>query len=295
VATQFDRIYEVQIGETVISTLDLRFKATRTLRPKPNTCEVVIYNLAEQTRGAIAEAADSTVQIRAGYKGLPTGNSALAAVDAALGSGGEDSAQAGVVFLGDVREVRSEYMPPDWETYIEGGDGERAIRTARVNRSFAPGTSVATVLKQLAGDLRANLGNAARAAIATGSLEGAGREFLNGVTVSGNAHRELAALAASAGLELSMQDGEIQLLERGLPLQDVSIVLTPDTGLIGSPTIGAKGVIKVRALLNADIVPGRQIEIESAVLSGRFRAERCDYSGDTRGQDWYVDIEAKVL
>ena len=108
-------------------------------------------------------------------------------------------------------------------------------------------------------------------------------------------HRELAALAKSAGLELSIQNGAIQLLERGLPLRDASVVLTSDTGLVGSPTVGDKGIVKFRALLNPDIVPGRQIELQSRALDGRFRAERVDYKGDTTAQDWYVDVEAKAL
>lgn len=294
--TQFDRVWEVQIGTAIVSTLDVRFKITRTLRSKPNTAEVTIYNLNERTRGEIAEAPkNATIQIKAGYRGRPAPSAALAAVDAAIGSGGAEPDPAGVIYLGDVRLARSEYLPPDWETYVESGDGERSARTARTNRSFRAGTSVQTVFKQIAKDLQVSLGNAAKRAIESGSLEEAGQEFLNGVTVSGNAHRELAALAASAGLEFSVQNGEIQLLERGKPLQDVSVVLSPDTGLIGSPSIGDKGIVNIRALLNPDIVPGRQIEVESRSISGRMRVERCDYSGDTRGNDWYVDMEAKEL
>lgn len=292
---QFQRIFEVQIGTTVISTLDVRFKVTRTLRSKPNTCELTIYNMAEQTRGAIAEAGDQVVQIKAGYEGLPEASDALAAVDAALGTGGEDSAEAALIFRGDVREVQSTYEPPDWVTHVEGGDGERAIRTGRVNRSFAPGTKVATIMREMATNLKADLGNAAKAALAAPSLEQAGQEFVNGVTVSGSAYREMEAMMRSAGKELSIQNGTVQILDRGQPLRDVSVVLDVDTGLIGSPTVSDKGIVSFRALLNPDIIPGRQIELTSRSLSGRFRALRVDYSGDTRGQDWYVDVEAKAL
>lgn len=293
---QFDRLCEVQIGTTVVPfELDLTFKVVRTLKKEPNTAEVVIYNLRDATRGAISETADQTIQIKAGYRGRPSRSEALAAVDEALGTGADASSAAGVIFLGDVREVHNTYFPPDWETYVEGGDGERQTRTARVNRSFAPGTSVSKVIQTVAADFDVNLGNAAKRAIAAGSLEGAGREFLNGVTVSGSAHRELAALMKSAGLEMSVQNGVVQVLERGATLQDVSVVLTSDTGLVGSPEVGDKGIVKFRALLNPDIVPGRQIELASRTLDGRFRAERCEYTGETRGQAWYVDVEAKAL
>ena len=293
--TQFDRIYEVQIGTTIIKTADLRFKATRTLRAKPNTCSINIYNLSEPTRGAIAESKHTVVQIKAGYRGLPTRSEALAAVDEALGTGAQDGAQAGVIFRGDVREVSSTYMPPDWETYVEGGDGERQIRTARINKSYAKGTSVEVIMRDMAKAMKVNIGNAAKRALASGSLEGAGKEFLNGVTVSGSAYREMEAIVRSAGKELSVQNGNLQILDRGQALQDVSVILTPDTGLIGSPTVNDKGIVSIRALMNPAIVPGRQLELRSRSVTGRLRAIRCDYVGDTEGEDWYVDVEAKAL
>ncbi len=165
---------------------------------------------------------------------------------------------------------------------------------ARINKSFAAGTSLATVMQECAKSLGVGLGNAVKKA-ASGKLLDAGNEFLNSVTVSGQAQKELDRMVKSAGLEWSIQDGVLQLLDAGLPLEDVSIVLKPETGLIGSPTIGNDGVIRMNSLMNSDIIPGREIELESVAVKGRFRAERCEYRGSKSERDFYVAIEAKEL
>lgn len=267
----FDRRYELNAGGILIRDLDIVFKATKTLKKAPNTAEITIYNLNAEHREGLAGEKNLVAQLSAGYKD-----------------------DIGVIFLGDVRDVESDLEPPDWLTSMETGDGERATQIARINRSFAKGTSLPIVLKEVAKSMGLQLGNLNQMA-ARGELVDGGQEFLNGVTLSGQSSREMERIVRSAGLEWSIQDQTLQLLEAGKTLLDTSVVLTPATGLIGSPTIGNKGVISIRALMNSDIVPGRQIELESRVISGRLRAETCVYSGDTAGQDWYVDIEAKEL
>jgi hypothetical protein len=199
-----------------------------------------------------------------------------------------------LIFLGDVRDVSSTYEPPDWITNLESGDGEKASKFSRINKSFAKGTSLAVALQSAAGAMNIGIGNALKKAT-SGKLIGAGGEFLNGLTLSGPAPKELDRLVKSAGLEWSVQDNVLQILDPGLPLEDISVVLSPESGLIGSPTIGNDGVARMRSLMNSDIVPGRQIELESVGVKGRFRAERCEYIGSNFDRDFYVDIEGKEL
>lgn len=270
-AVQFDRRYELQVADLVIRDLDLVFKVTKTLKTAPNTLEATIYNLNGDHRGQLQEAEDPIVQLSAGYKD-----------------------RIGVIFLGGVRDVVSDYDPPDWSTVLGSGDGEKEIQTSRINKSFASGTSLATVIKQVGGSMNLGLGNL-DAAAGAGQLVEAGGEFLNGVTVSGQSSREMDRLAKSAGLEWSIQDRTLQILKAGQTLNDTAVVLTPATGLIGSPTIGNDGVIKLRALLNSDVIPGRQIILKSRILSARLRAEVCTYTGNSAGGDWFVDVEAKEL
>ena len=53
--------------------------------------------------------------------------------------------------------------------------------------------------------------------------------------------------------------------------------------------------VKARSLLNAEIYPGRLVHIVSTNLDNFARVERAAYSGQTFGNDWYVDIEARPV
>jgi hypothetical protein len=113
--------------------------------------------------------------------------------------------------------------------------------------------------------------------------------------VHGNSGDELQKLLNSAGLEGSVQNGELQILPKGKPLNVLAVKLSPNTGLIGSPELGSKGVVKLVSLLNSEIYPGRKIQVLSESVTGFFRVEACSFIGQTSGNDWYTAIEAKAL
>ncbi len=322
---QFDRDVRIKVEGLDIAGLHASFRIVKTLRKEPNTCELTIFNLSQPHRDEIAQSKAPIVEIKAGYKGRDDPGAALIEVPALpFGAGDDEPEEPGLVFLGNVRDADSGFEPPDWITSLESGDGEKATRFSRINKSFVAGTSLATVLNEVAKSMSVGIGNAKKQ-IAKGNLLEAGKAFLNSVTVSGQSSKELDRIVKSAGLEWSIQDGALQLLELRKPLADVSIVLAPDTGLIGSPTIGNDGIVRVRSLLNSDIVPGRELEIDSKVLTqgpseggladvlgvnldldaalglggaesgSRFRAERVEYIGSNYDRDYYCDIEAVEL
>jgi hypothetical protein len=268
----YDRVYKLQVDDIVINDLDIDFSVTKTLKKEPNTLHLTIINLNPEHIKQLQEAKDPVVQLEAGY-----------------------ASRSGVIFLGDVRDVDSEYVKPNWITTLESGDGEKATQFDRINKSFRAGTDLPTVLQEVAKSMGGiGFGNLKQLAFA-GTLPGGSKNFPNGVTVSGNSAREMNRLVRSAGLEWSIQDKKFQLLEAGKTLQTKAIVLTPSTGLIGSPTISNDGILYFTSLLNSDILPGRQLIVKSAQINGRFRVERCTYEGQTDGQPWYVNGEAKEL
>lgn len=287
----------IQSDTLTITDLDMTFKITKTFRKEPNTCDLIIFNLNPDHRGQIASDADTTVEISAGYEGEDVEGSLASAGASALSFGGHREPVAfGLLFSGDIRNVSSSYDNPDWVTRLESGDGEKSKRTARINRSFGPGTPLPIVLREAGLALGVGEGNLNLFALdPRNRLIEASPAFLHGITLSGNAWNEFDRMVKSAGLEWSIQDGKIQIARPSEALLDFSVKLTPDTGLIGSPTVSSKGIASMRALLSADIVPGRGITVESKVINGKFLARNCTYSGSTFGGDWYVDIEAALL
>jgi hypothetical protein len=264
----FDRKYLLEVGDIATDEIDIDFRVTRSLKTKPNSMEIAIFNLNQENQQKLQQSKNLVARLTAGYKD-----------------------RVGQIFFGEVRDVDSRHEGADWVTVLESGDGERARARGRINKSFAPGTRLSKVLKKLGKELPGvDQGNLVEALSTVGDPE-----FVNGVTVSGSAAREIDKLIKSAGLEWSIQDGAIQVLKAGEPLSDTAVVLTPETGLIGSPTVSAKGVLTCTALLNSDIVPGRQIVVKSRQVDGRYRAIRCDYDGSTTGDNWYVKIEGKEI
>lgn len=253
-----------------VSDLRVSFSVEKTIGSKPNKASIRVYNLGPSQRAELTRKGRVKAAIQAGYEGIEFG-----------------------IFLGELDVVRHELSGPDVITTIEAADGAHAMQTSRVHRSFGPGTSVGSVLGAAAEALGVDPGNSL-VAFAGRALGSSGlTSFGAGTVVSGNAARELDRLTQAAGLEWSIQDGRIQVVERGATVQADPRLLAPSSGLVGSPTVGEEGKIKAKAALLPDLEPGRPVRIESAMVSGWYRIESVRYTGDTHGPDWHAEIEGK--
>lgn len=100
-------------------------------------------------------------------------------------------------------------------------------------------------------------------------------------------------LCRSAGLEWSIQDGCLQLLNIGEALStNEAIQLDSSTGLIGSPSVDSQGVLEFTTLLIPGIAPGVLVDMDSLFVKGGYRIEKVRYQGETVGQDWYAHCTA---
>jgi hypothetical protein len=268
----FGRAWRIQVDDLVISELDCTFKVQRTLRPNPNACELTVYKLTREHRAQISTRKKQYVQIEAGYT--------------------EGTSR---IFAGDVRKAESENDGKDWVTKIHAGDGERAYTTARVSRSFGPDTSVESVVRAVAESLGVGLGNSLEA-LAGASLSNVGQAFPAGVVIDGKASREMTALMNSCGLEWSVQEGVLQILPKSTATTVPALVLSPSTGLIGTPAVGKGKIVKARTLIQPGLTPGHRVQLrDTEGPTGLFRIETTEYSGQTDGKDWYADLALKTL
>ncbi len=266
----FIREAKIQVDTIVLTGLRVAFKITKTLRPSPNTCELRIFNLNPTHRDQIEQLQTATVKIDAGYAG------AIA-----------------TIFQGELRKARSAEDGTSIVTSLEGADGERRIRTARVSRSFGAGTGLDAVLGHIAGALGVDPGNSSRAF--QGAAFGNGmRVFAEGTAVDGSAADALTRIASAAGLEWSVQGGALQVLPRGRPLNTPAVVLTPDTGLVGSPSLDTTGIMKAKTFLMSDLVPGRLVNVTTRFVTGTYRVDKVEITGDTEGKDWHCSIEGRA-
>lgn len=272
-----NRRFELNLGGVRIASetidgdpkrlLRVVFKVERDLDKTPNSIEVSVYNLKQETRAAVSEKKISTTLL-AGYVGIFS-----------------------QIFRGNLDFGSTSREGSDWITKFESTDGAQELRSGRINISFGPGFSLKEAVQRAAESLGLALGNVADKASA-GNLRGALEEFGNGLVMSGPAVREFDKLMRLTGRKWSVQDGEIQILDPGEVIDPGQvIVLGPTTGLIGSPQPGEDGIVNVRSLLIPSLTPGRLVNLQSQLIQGFHRIERTVFSGDTRGEPWYADIE----
>lgn len=250
-----------------LSNVDCAFRIKKSLKPEPNSCDLRVYNLAESTRNVLQTPKRIMLRVEAGYE------NALSQL-----------------FLGEVRSAHSFREGSEVVTEISTGDSDKELQTARVSFSVGPDTPVSVVLTNIARALEVGPGNVEEIGAV---LAAAGFHFSDGTAIFGNAALALTWFCLSFGLEWSIQDGQLQILMQGDARSTKGVVLSADTGLIGSPTIDHKGVVTASALIQPDVAPGRYVQIKSLAFSGTFRVIECEYVGDTRGNDWFVRFTGK--
>lgn len=266
----FDRKIRVIVGTIEITDLDISFRIHKSLTPSPNAAELTILNLSAANRSALEHIQIVPVQIDVGYaKGMST------------------------IFLGDLRVAMTTHEGPDYVTRLSAGDGEQAVRKARVNITIKPSAATNdSVLDAVARSLGVGIGNLEQAKNQL-RASGLSNQFTEGAVLSGSAFREMNGICRTLGLSWSVLDGKLLILPLGVALAGQALLISENTGMIGSPTVDNSGVLTVKTLLIPDIFPGRKLVLESERISGQYRIEICDYSGDTAATDWYCTIQGK--
>jgi hypothetical protein len=259
----------LQTGD-VATILRVVFKVTRSLKKEPNKAEITLYNLKESNRTALQERNQSTT-LEAGY------------VD-----------NISQLFSGDLEFAQNKQDGRNWITALQSGDSSVAYKSAHINTSLKGPAGIGDVLRTAAKALGLGDGNLEET-IANGSLRGKLTEFVNGVVLSGKAELNVDKIAKSMGLSWSIQDGQHLFLGPTQTREALAVKLTPGSGLVGSPEAGEDGVLSVRSLIQPDLLPGQKIQIQSGQVDGYFRVEKTVFTGDTRGKEWYADMECKPL
>lgn len=262
------------MGSLDLSDVDLAFRVERSVRREPNLAEIRVWNLSPTSRATVE--AGGIVSLRAGYEDPP------------------------MLFRGDSRRVWTARDGIDVVTTIQARDGGRAYSESRIARSYGAGTRPVSVLRDVVAAMDIGEGNLADFESSFAMRNGSA-VFAGGYVAHGSCRSVLNDLVRSAGLRWSVQNGSLQILRQGVPLQSRSVVLASDSGLVDSPawdetglqSRGRRGICTARALIQPGIEPGRQVQLESASISGSFEVRKATYTGETRGNDWYVALELR--
>lgn len=278
-ALLFGRIAQVIVGPPnktgkLITELRVTFKVEKTSESNPNTMTCSIYNLSKATR-SLCETKGNSIILRCGYEG-----------------------NVPLVFSGEICKATTERNGPDHITTIESGDGQLAFDTSTVDQSFGPGTTVDAVFNHVIGSFGAALG----------PITGVPTDTVNnGITLSGDSKKQMDDLTKKHNLEWSIQDGQIQVGKKNMPVFGTAVLLNSETGLIGSPKrvkilkggadpllpdLSKDSGIQFKSLLNPKLKPGQLVNLQSVLVQGLYTVRKVTHSGDNYGGTWESDCDA---
>lgn len=220
-----------------VSGLRITFELTKDLSAYANLCNIQIYNLSEKSRNLISDSLQR-VRINVGY--------------------GNDLS---LLFDGFIRNVfhRREDMV-NFVTELYCADGDAYLRHSVSRMTAGESVTLEELIKRLVGDLRdANGGG-----VSIGELNLlSGSQKIRGYTTHSSTKLALEKLADSYRFNWFIDSGKFYAVSESLPLAPAQVTLiTPQTGMIGSPAVTEVG-LEVKTLLNPTFAPGRKIQVKS--------------------------------
>lgn len=283
----FGKTWRVVIDTIEIEALDVHFEIQKSKKPEPNTCELTIYNLNRDHQAQLEQLggikARTAAEIKASKNAAPATKGVPCLIEAGYGD------RLTQVWLGDLRTVQTTDDGPDGVTVLGSGDGEKAWKNARLHVAYGPKTPIETALRAIARALGVGEGNLSKV---VARLKQAGSAiYPSGKVISGSASRALVELARSADIDVSIQDGALQFLDRGKALAEEAILLNSETGMIGTPTVDNEGILTVETMMIPDVRCGRLVQMDAKRIKGGFMIERARCAGETDGEPWGYTLE----
>ena len=269
ITTLDGRVYEIDQNVRIV------FQFKKVLRADPDPGLVEIYGLGEETRKAFAKPFNprkqpgAKVEFFTGYKseGVVT-----------------------MIYDGEIQEGTSRWEAPSWITRLRCGVDYDSFLNHVQGKTFAPGTDPLDAIKSLVDP------TGRKVSIAQSFVNKIRKKFDNGRSFMDNLKNIFTELSKEFDLSITStgQDGPIQVSELGYPNDDTPVLLSEQSGLVGSPEVTHTGV-NVRSLLNHSIRPGTLLDLVSRnteAYGRNFTSQSVTHSGDTFGDPHYTNIEA---
>lgn len=278
-----------------LSELRVKFTVKRSDVMTPNTAEIRIYNVEQQT----------ALKILTEYGPAVNNNLTLTNKGRVLLQAGYDG-NSGVIFAGNIKQViLGRESATDTFVDLVAGDGDRAYNYSVVNTTLDGEVTPSD-------QVFASVGEMAKKGVTAGHIEELPKQSLpRGKVMFGNARNYLRTVAESSQQTWSIQNEKVTFVPLKSYLPGGRVVLTSKTGLIGTPQQTNEGV-NVKCLLNPFIKTGGLIDINEASVSevkinlnvkgspanlaaplsadGVYYVFVVEYEGDTRGVPWYSSM-----
>lgn len=267
-----------------LSQLRIKFQVKMTGTATPNTADIRVYNLEENTAFQIQKEFTKVIL-----------------------QGGYDS-NFGVVFQGNIKQVIvGRESATDTFIDIIAGDGDLAYNFAIVNKTLSAQSSQVDQINAAAASMNQKGGTTIQPVTGAPATQ-----LPRGKVMYGPAKHYLKNAGRNINQSWSIQNGQIQFVPINGYLKGEAVVMTSKTGMVGTPQQTNIGV-NVKCLMNPLIRVGGRIQINNKSIAGfkinlsvpgspantpvSLRADGFYYvwaighEGDTRGNDpWFTNL-----
>lgn len=256
-----------------------------------------IYNLTTNTEDKLVMEGDRLI-IEAGYQAHAT--------EEVTDEKGDKSSvttdlQYGKIFDGKIIwPSRSQASNTDYVLTLMAIDGDEPLNLNFISKTVNRGLNSRKIIETVANDSEIKT-------LINGLSDGLSEQRLPRAKVFfGNPYRYVSDVCRGNAASFYIEDGNLNVVRLQDVRKDEAIVVTPETGLIGTPQQVQFGV-SFRLLLNPRIHLYSMIQIkdvqvnEASVTPGQQQAPLDDdwvyqvmeltHVGDTRGDQWYTEIQ----
>jgi hypothetical protein len=251
-----------------MSDFDMSFAIKFTPMETPNDAEIEINNLTESTVAAHFQIGRSVI-INAGYDG-----------------------DIGTLFVGFITDVSNTKDDGTKTTHVLALDATEAYMRRYVSKSYREGVYALEIIQDLLRQTDLTVGEISLAESV---------QYPRGRMVTGKLRDVLAEIVNDCGTSLRITNGIIQIRDVGAGVE-TGVVLSPQTGLIGSPErkyekdreSGMQPDYKAKCLLRHNITALSAVRLESIACNADFVVLSGKHTGSNR-DDFQTEMELKLL
>lgn len=259
----------IQIGNQlkVFEDLAIAASGSKFANPLQNECEINVSNLSREDRAYLITETSPFNPSRT-RKGV-------------ILEAGRVSTGLSRIFVGDITSCQPS-QPPDIVLTIKAKTGEFNKRTlvSRTGAAVAP-------LSRIAGEVAKDLG----LQLVFEALD----KNISSYAFTGSALKQVEQLGRAGGVNAFIDDQMLVVKNRGAELQNVTSVLSAESGMVGIPELTEEGV-KVTYLLDSTSRLGGRLTIDSKLnpaANGEFVIYKLNFDIATHDTPWYYTAESQ--
>ena len=203
---------------------------------------------------------------------------------------GYENIDQDIIYSGEVTSYERVYERTDIISVLSLGDGHEVLTGANINKSYKASMTIASILDDVVKEVkRAGVEIAGDVKKKIADIKATSKKVDNGYSVSGLLSNCLETLLKPFNKTFTIQNDVLKIVEIGQETAtETPTLLTPSTGLIGSPTKTKDGLEFTALIQPGKFNPGQFVQIQSKNFNGTYKIIKSNFVGDTHDNDWYV-------